>query len=81
MVKAITFKDIRPYISVIDRISICNKKTLNYTNYRSITDVGDEYDEMYLYGIGNINSEFETENGTIANAHCIEIMLSDKEKK
>ena len=33
MVKAITFGDIRPYFSRIDRVSICMKETLAYQNF------------------------------------------------
>ena len=54
----ITFRDIRPYISKIDRVSICNQDTLQYENYMFISDVPEKYDHMYLYGIGRIQSEF-----------------------
>lgn len=33
----ITFRDIRPYISKIDRVSICNQDTLQYENYMFIS--------------------------------------------
>ena len=86
----IKFKDMRAYISKIDRISICDKETLSYENYRFISDVPDgKYDEMYLYGIGMIDSEFKLTDAPLEPslhedmisdteyiAKCIEIMLS-----
>ena len=54
----ITFKDIRPYISKIDRVSICNKDTLQYENYQFISDVPAKYDNLYLVGIGRKQCEF-----------------------
>ena len=89
------FKDIRPYISNIDRVSICDKDTLRYENYQFIADVPDKYDDMYLYGIGRIQSEFPAKEAVdaaikqgvdpnsdeIVYAECIEIMLSDTPRK
>ena len=69
------FKDIKKYISIIDRLSICNKETLQYQNYKCMVEVPDIFDEMYVYGIGHIQSEFE-EDGNLIFTHCIEIMLS-----
>lgn len=60
---AIKFKDIRQYISKIDRVSICMQDTLIYNNYRYIREVPHSYDECYLYGIGMIESEFKDEFG------------------
>ncbi len=74
------FKDIKKYISLIDRLSICNKETLQYQNYKCMAEVPDIYDEMYLYGIGNIKSEFE-EDGNEIWAHCLEIMLSESPRE
>lgn len=87
------FKEFRNYISKIDRVSICNKDTLRYENYQFIAEVPDMYDELYLYGIGRIQSEFprkavmevpmndgNDEDETIF-AECIEIMLSDEPRK
>lgn len=87
------FKEFRNYISKIDRVSICNKDTLRYENYQFIAEVPDMYDELYLYGIGRIQSEFprkavmevpmndgDDEDETIF-AECIEIMLSDEPRK
>ena len=54
----ITFRELKPYISKIDRVSICNQDTLQYENYMFISDVPEKYDHMYLYGIGRIQSEF-----------------------
>ena len=55
------FKEIKKYISAIDRVSICMYETLRYENYRFIRRVPDKYDEYYVYGIGLIESEFEIE--------------------
>ncbi len=71
------FKDIKKYISLIDRLSICNKETLQYHNYKCMKEVPDMYDELYVYGIGNIESDF-IEDGNEIWARCIEIMLSEK---
>ena len=35
------FKDIKKYISIIDRLSICNKETLQYQNYKCMVEVPD----------------------------------------
>ena len=84
------FTEIRKYISNIDRVSICDKDTLSYENYQFISEVPESYDEMYLYGIGRIESEFpankaidaavkqgvDPTSDEIIYAQCIEIMLS-----
>ena len=54
----INFKDIRPYISKIDRVSICNKDTLRYENFMFIDQVPVKYNNYYLYGIGRKQCEF-----------------------
>ena len=54
----IKFGEFRKYISKTDRVSICSKETLSYKNYMFIGDVPDSFDDMYLYGIGRIDSEF-----------------------
>ena len=56
------FKKLKKYISVIDRVSICMRETLRYENYRFLRDVPEKYDELYVYGIGMIDSEFKIEN-------------------
>lgn len=83
------FKELKPYISRTDRLSICNFENLCYENYRWIADVPDKYDEMYVVGFGRIESEFteaevfphEKENCAIGRGlymvGCIEIMLSE----
>ena len=89
------FKDIRPYISNIDRVSICDKDTLSYVNYQFISDVPESYDDLYLYGIGRIESEFpankaidaavkqgvDPTGSEIIYAECIEFMLSKEPRK
>ena len=59
--KTMKFGELRKYISRIDRLSICNKKTLSYENYMFISDVPDSYDDMFLYGIGRKDSEFRAD--------------------
>jgi len=55
------FGEFRKYISKIDRVSICNKDTLSYKNFMFISEVPDSFDDMYLYGIGRIDSEFRAD--------------------
>ena len=85
-------KEFRKYISKIDRVSICNHETLRYENFQFIEMVPDSYDEMYLYGVGRIQSEFpareapdgvarmgeKPDDDEIIYAECIEIMLSEE---
>ena len=85
------FKDLKPYISVLDRLSICSRETLMYQNYHCMEEVPDTYDELYVYGIGMIDSEFliegdlrplEIKDREISKKRflgkCIEIMVSEK---
>lgn len=73
-----TFKVLKKYISRIDRLSICDKDTLIYNNFNCIADVPDIYDDMYVYGIGMVDSEFPKteENDKMFILPCIEIMVS-----
>lgn len=80
MVKAITFGDIRPYFSRIDRVSICMKETLAYQNYVFVKDVPHDYDRYYLYGFGMITSEFE-DTGRMQLERCIEFMLTEEPRE
>lgn len=88
------FKDLRKFISVIDRVSICMRETLMYDNYTFIQDVPDKYDEYYVYGIGRILSEFKIDEAlgkkdVVGNeinekyflGECIEIMLAEKPRE
>ena len=73
------FKDIKKYIAVFAApISVCMIETLDYENYWEIGDIPDnKYDDFYLYGIGQIQSEFY--NKCLKKddfCYCIEIMLS-----
>lgn len=64
------FGNLRRYISVIDRISICMHETLQYENYRLIREVPELYDDYYVYGVGMIESEFsENDNYPDKNTH------------
>lgn len=86
----ITFRELRNYLSKIDRLSICMLETLNYHNYICLKDVPNSYDDYYVYGIGMIESEFDEINKyeyaasgelkDLAFLHCIEIMLSETPK-
>ena len=69
------FGTIRKYCSRIDRVSICMQDTLKYKNYSSIRDVPADYDDLYLFGFGVIESEFPDERG-VCIKNCMEIMLS-----
>lgn len=56
---SLQFKDIRNLIARNCRISICMYKDLSYENYLMISDVPDNrYDDLYIYGIGLIETEF-----------------------
>ena len=84
----IRFKDIKGYISRIDKISIC-LEDLSYENYFFISDIPDIYDDLYVHGIGVIQSEFPPldsragegpawKEGVIAPLnfeYCLEILL------
>lgn len=74
----ITFGEIRKFVSRIDRISICMKETLQYYNYRFIKQVSHDFDDLYVYGIGIIDTEFEEESDRRIFEKCLEIMLSEK---
>jgi hypothetical protein len=88
--EGITFRTLRKYISQIDRLSICRKETLEYTNYIFLKEVPDIYDDLFVYGIGMIESEFYEVHKNIYAATgdrenmvmlpCIEIMLSKEPK-
>lgn len=92
MERGLKFKELKKYISKLDRLSICRKETMQYENYRYLRMVPDKYDEFYVYGIGMIDSEFpvegepnvfEVEGNENGNGNgefmgrCIEIMLSE----
>lgn len=55
---AITFKELKAYISRIIPVSICFRDG-HYDNYTLISDVPTgRYDDLYVYGIGTIDVEF-----------------------
>lgn len=84
----IKLKDLKHYISNTDRLSICIKETMDYKNFMCLRDVGNKYDELYVYGIGMIESEFyqidkfefstNRNDGELTLLPCIEIVLSAK---
>lgn len=53
-----TLGAIRPFLDRIARYSVCMQETGEYENYRFLSDVPEEYDSLYLYGIGLIETEF-----------------------
>lgn len=82
------FKELRRYISYIDRLSICFKEILDYETYQFIRDVPETFDDYYVYGIGTNDCEFVTYpdyfNGirdvgkckSFDVTRCIEILIS-----
>ena len=90
MALTLKFKELRPYISVIDHVSICMAETMLYQNFTFMRDVPLSYDDYYVFGIGRIESEFPIEGDGRPSeikgreigkgyflGHCIEIMLSE----
>lgn len=87
------FKELRKYISVIDKVSVCMCETLQYENYYYMEQVPEKYNEFYVYGIGMIDSEFdvvdaapiEVKGNEVGKdkflSKCIEIMLSEKPRE
>lgn len=70
----IKFKEIRPFISKINPISICRYEDLSYENFLCLEDVPKEYSELYIYGIGPVdNVSVELEN---VKYPCLEIIVS-----
>ena len=57
------FKELRKYLSVIDRLSICERETGEYHNYANIREVPDTWNQCYVYGIGRVESEFRLNVG------------------
>ena len=66
-------------------------ETMCYENFIRMQDVPDKYDDLYVYGIGMIESEFyqiskyeysaHHGNGKLVLLPCIEIALSNKPKE
>lgn len=81
----IKFKVLRKYLSCTDKLSICIKESMDYKNFVSIKDVPDSYNDLYIYGIGMIESEFYRDgeygytavgdNSNLTLESCIEIVL------
>lgn len=82
----IKFKELRTLLSIADRISVCDKETLQYKNYITVKDIPEEYNDLYVCGIGIIESEFykinECEYSTSGKQHnlvflsCMEIIMT-----
>lgn len=87
------FKELKKFISCVDRISICLEDG-SYENYFSVRDISDIYDDLYVFGIGVIESEFPpfenwsgkgpawqcAENSPVEFLHCLEIVLHKKQR-
>lgn len=87
---AITFKEVKQYISRIVRVSICFENG-SYDNYTLISDISEgKYEDLFVYGIGMIDVEFPLDvyskpysNWPVKQADCflgcgLEIVLYDK---
>lgn len=72
---ALTLGEIRPLLDSIARYSICMQETGDYENYRFLKDVPEDYDSLFIYGIGLIETEFDGSDG-LEFLHAIEIVLS-----
>lgn len=83
---SIKFKELKPFVTRLERLSICMEETHRYENFIRLRDVPNTYDEYYIYGIGMIESEFYQISKYEYSAHrgdgelvllpCIEIVLS-----
>lgn len=71
----ITFGTLRKYVSVIAPVSIYFYETSAYENYELIREVPAEYDSLFLYGVGLIESEIGDRRDWKFK-QCIEIVLS-----
>ena len=92
MIVAIKFKDFKQYLSKIDRLSIVKHEITEYENYHNINEVPDIYDELYVWGVGCIKSEFDLKGEPLAElidkkdlisnklfyGQCIEIRVSEQ---
>lgn len=55
---AVTFKELKQYISRVVRISVCFPDG-HYDNYTLVSDIPDgKYDNLYIYGVGMVDVEF-----------------------
>lgn len=79
------FRELRERLSATERISICHKETLQYKNFITIKDVPDSYDDLTIYGIGLVESEFykindfeysaEGKSENLVLLSCVEIVV------
>lgn len=58
-----TLGEVRPLFDRIARYSVCMQETGDYENYRFLSDVPEEYNSLYIYGIGLIETEFYEPDG------------------
>ena len=72
------FGEIRKYLDIVSNISMCMQETLEYKNFKCSRDVPNDYDDLYVYGIGLIREWFDDPSspGQPTYQPCIEVMLS-----
>lgn len=86
------FREARKYISVINKVSICMVEDGSPTNYGAIGKVPEDFDDMYVYGFGMIDSEFtkdqlnpieekELGDNRFMFCKCIEFALANKPRE
>jgi len=77
--RRIRFGELRGVLSQVDRVSLCRKETMEYTNYLSVKDVPREYDDFWVYGVGIIESEFYSceEKEDLVMEMCMEIVIGE----
>lgn len=85
----IKFRELRSRLSATDRLSICCKDTLRHKNYITIKDVPASYDELIVYSIGIIESEFykinefgysaEGDQENLVLLSCIEFVVASQD--
>lgn len=74
--RTLKFKDIKPYISkYASPFSLIMREKGSYRNFIRIEQVPEEYDELYLYGIGSWEDYFDF-SGEKRWINAIEIELS-----
>ena len=55
---AIKFRELKKYLSRVDRLSICLENGY-YDNYALVSDIPEgKYDELYVFGVGMVDVEF-----------------------
>jgi len=55
------FKDLKPYLQIGRNYAIVNREDWTYKHYEFRNDIPDNYDDMFVYGIGMENNPDETD--------------------